>query len=93
VPEGYSVGEVTAQAVKAIGSLDQSKLIAELHSGTFESVQGKVKFDPTGQNTAAFSYVFQWQGANLVPFQPNSSNVLTAVPPATNALEYPKKSW
>ncbi|HEX5405580.1 MAG TPA: amino acid ABC transporter substrate-binding protein [Pseudonocardiaceae bacterium] len=93
VPEGYSVGEVTAQAVKAIGSLDQTKLIAELHSGTFESVQGKVKFDATGQNIAAFSYVFQWQGANLVPFQPNSSNVLKAVPPATNALEFPKRNW
>jgi hypothetical protein len=37
--------------------------------------------------------VFQWQGGNLVPFQPNSSNVLKAVPPATNALEYPKKNW
>jgi branched-chain amino acid transport system substrate-binding protein len=93
IPEGYAVGEVTAQAVKAIGSLDQSKLIAELHSGTFDSVQGKVKFDSTGQNTAAFSYVFQWQGADLVPFQPNSSNTLAVVPPATGTIEYPKKSW
>jgi branched-chain amino acid transport system substrate-binding protein len=93
VPEGYSVGEVTAQAVQAVGSLDQTKLIAELHSGTFQSVQGKVKFDATGQNVAAYSYVFQWQGGNLVPFQPDSSNVLQPVPPTTSAIEYPKKSW
>jgi branched-chain amino acid transport system substrate-binding protein len=93
VPEAYSVGEVTAQAVQADGSLDQSKLISELHSGTFESVQGKVKFDATGQNVAAFSYVFQWRGGNLLPYQPNSSNLLEPVPPATSAIEYPKKTW
>lgn len=93
VPEAYSVGEVTAQAVKAIGSLDQKKLIAELHSGTFDSVQGKVKFDATGQNTAAFAFVFQWQSGKLVPFRPNTADVLTAVPPVSKAIEYPKQNW
>lgn len=93
VPEAYSVGEVTAQAVTAIGSLDQTKLIAELHSGTFNSVQGKVQFDSTGQNIAANSYVFQWQGANLIPFQLDSSQALVAVPPDTSTIEYPKKNW
>lgn len=93
IPEAYSVGEVTAQAVTEIGSVDQSKLIAELHSGTYDSVQGKVKFDSTGQNTDAFSYVFQWQKNALVPFQPDSSQLLTPVPPSTSAIEYPKANW
>jgi branched-chain amino acid transport system substrate-binding protein len=93
VPEAYSVGEVTAQAVTKNGSLDQKKLIAELHSGTFDSVQGKVKFDPTGQNVDAFSFVFQWQGKDLVPFKPDSNGLLAPVSPETRNIEYPKKSW
>lgn len=93
VPEAYAVGEVTAQAVQKIGGLDQSKLISELHGETFDSVQGKVKFDSTGQNVDAFAYVFQWQGGDLVPFQPGSDQALTPVPPATAPAEYPKKSW
>ena len=50
VPEAYSVGQVLQQAITKIGSLDQAKLIAELHKDTFTSVQGPVKFDSTGQN-------------------------------------------
>ena len=93
VPEGYSVGEVTAQAVQKVGSLDQKKLIAELHSGTFDSVQGKVKFDATGQNVDAFSYVFQWQNGQLVPYQPGPNQLLQPVAPAKQPIEYPKKPW
>jgi branched-chain amino acid transport system substrate-binding protein len=93
VPEAYSVGQVTAQAIKSIGSLDQSKLITELHQGTFDSVQGKVKFDSTGQNVDAYAYVFQWQGGQLLPYQPDSSNVLQPVAPATKPVEYPKPTW
>jgi branched-chain amino acid transport system substrate-binding protein len=93
VPEGYSVGEVTAQAVQKNGSLDQKKLISELHSGTFDSVQGKVKFDATGQNVDAFSYVFQWQNGQLVPYQPGANQMLEPVSPNKQAIEYPKKPW
>jgi branched-chain amino acid transport system substrate-binding protein len=93
IPEAYSVGEVTAQAVTKVGSLDQTKLIAELHSDTFDSVQGKVKFDSTGQNTAAFSYIFQWQKGALLPYQPDSTDTLVPVPPSTTPIEYPKAPW
>ncbi|HKD76665.1 MAG TPA: amino acid ABC transporter substrate-binding protein [Ktedonobacterales bacterium] len=86
VPEAYSVGEVVQQAVTENGSLDQAKLIQKLHSGTFTSVQGTVKFDSTGQNTAALSYLFQWQGGNLVPIYP--AGTLGAKQP-----EYPKPNW
>ncbi len=86
VPEAYSVGEVLAQAVTKIGSLDQAKLIAELHSDTFTSVQGAVKFDSTGQNTAAQSYLFQWQGGNLVPIFPAGTT-------GAQKFEYPRPNW
>jgi branched-chain amino acid transport system substrate-binding protein len=68
-------------------SLDNTKLIAELHSGdTFQSVQGDVKFDSTGQNTAALAYLFQWQKGALVPVYPTSAQ--GAVAP-----EFPKPNW
>lgn len=86
VAEAYSVGQIAYQAVTAIKSLDQAKLIAELHSGaTFQSVQGPVKFDDTGQNTAAQSYLFQWQNGQCIPVYPAS--VAAARP------EYPKPLW
>src|SRR5262249_30898561 len=54
VAEAYSVGEVLQQAATKINGIDNSKLIQELHSSdAFQSVQGPVKFDSTGQNTAA----------------------------------------
>jgi len=86
VAEGYSVGQVVQQVVEKIQSLDNAKIIAELHSGdTFTSIQGPVKFDDTGQNTAATAYLFQWQSGNLVPIYP--ANVASAQP------EYPKPNW
>jgi len=86
VAEGYAVGQVIQQAVTKTGSLDNQKLIATLHSGvTYTTVQGPVKFDSTGQNTAATAYLFQWQNGSLVPVYP--TNVATAQP------EYPRPNW
>ena len=86
VAEAYAVGQVVQQAATKINSIDNTKLIAELHSGaTFASVQGPVKFDDTGQNTAATAYLFQWQKGNLVPVYP--ANVASAEP------VYPKANW
>jgi branched-chain amino acid transport system substrate-binding protein len=86
VAEAYSVGQVDQQAIAKIGSLDNGKLIQELHSDTFNSVQGPVKFDSTGQNTAAVAYLFQWQNGNLIPVYP-ASVAGTATP------TFPKPNW
>jgi branched-chain amino acid transport system substrate-binding protein len=86
VAEAYSVGQVTYQAVTKIESLNNAKLIAELRSGdTFETVQGPVKFDSTGENIAAQGYLFQWQKGVLLPVYP----VAAALKPP----EYPKPNW
>ena len=46
VAEAYSVGEITAQAVRATGGTNNAKIIAYLHSGVeLSSVQGPVRFD------------------------------------------------
>ena len=81
------IGQVVAQALMKINSLDNAALIAELHSGdTFQSVQGDVKFDSSGQNIAALAYLFQWQKGALVPVFP--ANAQGAAAP-----EYPKPTW
>lgn len=79
VAEGYSVGQVLAQATAKIQSIDNKQLLNELHGkDIFNSVQGTVKFDATGQNTAALAYLFQWQGGALIPVFPD--NAAVAVP-------------
>jgi branched-chain amino acid transport system substrate-binding protein len=87
VAEAYSVGQVMAQAVNATHSLDNQKIINYLHTGvTLDSVQGPVKFDSLGQNTAGKTLTFQWQSAALVQSLPTSA---TGSKPPT----YPKPAW
>ncbi len=84
--EAYAVGQVAFQAITKIKSIDNAKLIAELHSGnTFQSVQGPVRFDATGQNIAAQAYVFQWQKGTFMPIYPTSAALATP--------EFPKPNW
>jgi branched-chain amino acid transport system substrate-binding protein len=87
VAEGYSVGEVAQQAITAIKSLDNKKLIAYLHSGkTFASVQGPVKFNSLGENTAIKAFTFQWQKGKYVQVLPKGAK-------QSKKPEYPKKPW
>jgi branched-chain amino acid transport system substrate-binding protein len=87
VAEAYSVGQVLAQAVQATHGFDQSKIIAYLKSGvTLNSVQGPVKFDSLGENTAQKTLTFQWQNGELVQVIPTAQ--AGSVPPL-----YPKPAW
>jgi branched-chain amino acid transport system substrate-binding protein len=85
IAEAYSVGQVLEQAANKIHSINNTTLIQELHVDTFASVQGVAKFDSTGKNTQANSYLFQWQQGNLIPVFPSS--VAAANP------EFPKAQW
>ncbi len=87
VAEAYSVGQVLAQAVQATHGFDQQKIISYLKSGvTLNSVQGPVKFDSLGENTAQKTLTFQWQNGTLVQSIPTSTAGST--PPI-----YPKPAW
>jgi len=66
VAEAYSTGEVMADAVQAVG-LNQAKIIRFLHSATLTTVQGPAKFNAVGMNTAAATFIFQWQPGNPTP--------------------------
>ena len=83
--QGYSAAQVLEQAVNKIHSIDNAKLIQELGTGSFNSLQGPVKFDAKGENTEGVLILFQWENGKLTP-----------VYPASNALaqpEYPKNQW
>jgi branched-chain amino acid transport system substrate-binding protein len=87
VAEAYSVGEVTAQAVKATNSLTGSKLIAYLHSNvTLTSVEGPVQFNSLGENVKAIAFIFQWQNGQFV-------QVLPVGAPGSVKILYPKPNW
>ena len=71
VAEAYSVGQVLTQAVNATHGFDNKKIITYLHSGvTLNSVQGPVKFNKVGENTALQATTFQWQNGVEVPTIP-----------------------
>lgn len=86
VAEGYAVGQVVQQVVEKIKSIDNAKILDELHSGaTYDSVQGPVKFNDVGENIAAVAILFQWQAGKFVAVYPEA--VATAKP------QYPKADW
>jgi len=89
VAEAYSVGQVAAQAIKATGGTDNSKIISYLHSGvTLNSVQGPVKFDSLGRNLQATTFIFQWQNGKFVQVLPvgaaGSVNIVNPKPAWTS---------
>jgi branched-chain amino acid transport system substrate-binding protein len=63
VAEAYSAGEVMADAVQSVG-LNQKKIIQFLHTARLQTVQGPAKFNSVGVNTAAATFIFQWQPVN-----------------------------
>ena len=84
--EAYSVGQVVQQAADHIGSIDNQKLIAAMHSMTFQTIQGPMSFDSTGKPTGGVGvYIEQWQNGSAIFVYPQS--VASAQP------EYPKKNW
>lgn len=83
--QSFSVGQVMQQAIVQANSLDNAKVMAALHTGTFQSLQGPVKFSPDGENAIAIAYLFQWQKDSLIPVFPSAQ--------AQANLEFPKPAW
>jgi branched-chain amino acid transport system substrate-binding protein len=89
VAEGYSVGEVLADAVKATHGTNNKKIIQYLHSGvTLNSTQGTVHFDSLGRNVSptAAGFIFQWQNGSY-------NQVLPASASGSHKIIFPKPNW
>jgi branched-chain amino acid transport system substrate-binding protein len=84
--EAYSVGQVVDQAATKANSIDNAKLIATLHTGTYQTIQGPMGFDDTGKPTGGVGvYIEQWQNGNAIFVYPSQV--------AAKAPEYPKPNW
>jgi len=85
--EAFSVGETVAQAVAGTKSIDNSKLIAWLHSHSTQTVQGPAKYNNIGENVVASKFIFQWQhGQKFV-------QVLPAGAPGSVPIVNPRPVW
>ncbi len=83
--QAWATMQVVQQAVEKIQSLNQAKLIAELRSDAFQTIQGPVQFNPDGSNADAVPFLFQWQQGQLIPVYPTSA--------AQENPEFPKPNW
>jgi branched-chain amino acid transport system substrate-binding protein len=82
-PITYASLQTLEQAVAKVG-LDRAKVAAELRTGTFDTIAGKLKF--TNQVQREQPLVSQWQGADFVTVQP--ANL-----PGTKPAILPKPNW
>jgi branched-chain amino acid transport system substrate-binding protein len=80
--EAYAAGQLLAQAVTQTQSLDQATLISALHSNTYNSLLGPLRFSQDGANTIGIPNLFQWQKGQFIPVYPNTN--------AAANPEYPK---
>ncbi len=57
----YTVGQVLQQAIETTQSVDNAKLIEEMHKATFTTVVGPLSFDEAGKPKGSYM-ILQWQG-------------------------------
>jgi branched-chain amino acid transport system substrate-binding protein len=82
--EAYACGQLLEAIAAKTGKIDNATVISTLHSGTWPTLLGDLKWDAIGQPQGGFHLV-QWQGGSLVPVYP------TAIAKASPV--YPKPSW
>jgi branched-chain amino acid transport system substrate-binding protein len=80
----YTVGQVLQQAIENTQSIDNAKLIDEMHSATFTTVVGPLKFDEVGRPQGSFM-ILQWQGGKYVMVYPDFAKQADPI--------WPKPEW
>lgn len=80
----YTVGQVLQQAIENTQSIDNAVLIDEMHSATFTTVVGPLKFDDVGRPQGSFM-ILQWQGGKYVIVYPDFAKQADPV--------WPKPEW
>jgi branched-chain amino acid transport system substrate-binding protein len=80
----YTVGQILQQAVENTQSVDNAKLIEEMHKATFKTVVGPLKFDDVGRPQGSFM-VLQWVGDTYKIVAPDFAKQADPV--------WPKPNW
>lgn len=78
--EAYATGQVFQRVVKQIGAVDNKKIIAALHKGTWPTVEGTLHWNSIGEPTGNFLLV-EWIGGQLYPVLPKNVAVKKPVLP------------
>ena len=66
----YATVQVWARAVERAGTVAPSAVAETLKAAQFDTVLGRIGFDPKGDVTGANTFVwYVWQGGKLVPFK------------------------
>ena len=81
--EAYAVGQVAQRVIKKVG-LNNAKIIAALHKGTWPTVEGTLHWNAIGEPTGKF-LLMEWLGGKLYPVLPKNVAVKKPV--------YPKPNW
>ncbi len=82
--EAYACGQILQAVVSKVGSLDNGKIIAALHQGSWASVEGNLSWNSVGEPQGQ-DLLVEWIGGKLVPVYPAS--VALAAP------TIPKPNW
>jgi branched-chain amino acid transport system substrate-binding protein len=82
--EAFAVGQVIETVAKRIHSVDNAKIIAALHKGTWPTVEGTLHWNAIGEPQGN-DLLMEWLGGKLFPVLP--ANVATRKPTS------PKPGW
>ena len=82
--EAYAVGQVVQLLAQRIHSVDNSKIIAALHKGTWPTVEGNLHWNSIGEPTGQF-LLMEWLNGQLYPVLPKGV--------AVKSPTYPKPAW
>ncbi len=80
----YTVGQILQQAVENTQSIDNAKLIEEMHRATFQTVVGPLSFDEVGKPKGSFM-ILQWRGDGYLIVAPDFAKQADPV--------WPKPEW
>jgi branched-chain amino acid transport system substrate-binding protein len=70
--EAFAVGQVAEAGLKKVGAVDNKKLIAALHKGSWPTVEGSLRWNAVGEPQGE-DLLVQWVGGKLVPVYPKST--------------------
>ena len=65
----YAGLQMLQQAIEKVGEIDRAKILEEMRTGTFKTVQGDLKL--TGNRDAGAWHIGQWQGGEFYGIAPN----------------------
>jgi branched-chain amino acid transport system substrate-binding protein len=69
--EAYAVGQVAEAGIKKVGAVDNAKLIAALHKGSWPTVEGTLRWNAIGEPQGS-DLLVQWVSGKLLPVYPRS---------------------